>query len=750
MKSSKVVILLVGVFFMFQGFLLEAATFTVTNTNDSGAGSLRQAILDANANAGKDDIDFNIPTSDAGYGNWTGTADYWWKITLASDLPAITESVNINGFSQTTNVGDTNPGVVGTGGTVGVDAIPLPQYEKPEIEIDANDTANPLRIEVSVNDVLIDGIAIFNAAGEAIMPKAANGGKNYVEHCFVGVRADGSEPSEDLKNQSSGIRAGYISGMSSNVLSVSECYIGYNGESGVIGSRNDDANPVAPYVGATIEVEYCEVFANGWNSNSQDGIDGNGADNIIRYNLSYDNVDNGAGTNKAGSGGGIEIGGYSDLDNITNNIIENNTCFGNKYHGISLMRRPTGDIVSKNIVYDNNGPGILVTNRHYYDPFYHVHTYTRYNTISQNSLYGNDGLGIDLCNVEYDNYQNGDEVTFNNSTKTDINANEDIDFPVITNAIIDGNNLSISGYVGSLPDQVLFANCIVEFFISSFDGVTNPNPSVSNDSYPYHGEGKTYLGFLTTDANGNFSGSIDVSGSGFVLGDWITSTATDDSDNTSEFGENYQPEEPPTAVVLSTFTAVYANGSALLSWTTQSESNCLGWNVYRNTTDNFSHSLQINYEMIPGSGTSSETTEYSFIDEYPLEPGQDYYYWIEEHEVSGYVRSFGPIILSIPEEEESNNQEGLTKLFCYPTPFKENTNIGFQISKKSFIDLSIYNVKGQKIITLFNGEVSDVGKDFIFEWNGKDNTGKPVCEGIYFGVLKVNYKSYIQKIIFIR
>jgi hypothetical protein len=35
-------------------------TFTVTNTNNSGAGSLRQAILDANANAGADVITFNI------------------------------------------------------------------------------------------------------------------------------------------------------------------------------------------------------------------------------------------------------------------------------------------------------------------------------------------------------------------------------------------------------------------------------------------------------------------------------------------------------------------------------------------------------------------------------------------------------------------------------------------------------------------------------------------------------------------
>jgi hypothetical protein len=37
----------------------SGATFTVTNNNDAGAGSLRQAILDANANGGLDKIDFD-------------------------------------------------------------------------------------------------------------------------------------------------------------------------------------------------------------------------------------------------------------------------------------------------------------------------------------------------------------------------------------------------------------------------------------------------------------------------------------------------------------------------------------------------------------------------------------------------------------------------------------------------------------------------------------------------------------------
>lgn len=59
------------------------ATFTVSNTNDAGAGSLRQAILDANAAGGADTITFSL-----GAGS---------TITLANDLPQITEALTING-----------------------------------------------------------------------------------------------------------------------------------------------------------------------------------------------------------------------------------------------------------------------------------------------------------------------------------------------------------------------------------------------------------------------------------------------------------------------------------------------------------------------------------------------------------------------------------------------------------------------------------------------------------------------------
>jgi uncharacterized membrane protein len=72
---------------MTWGGLAFANVYTVTNTNDSGAGSLRQAITDANSHSGIDMIAFNI----------SGTGP---TITVSSSLPNITDPVMIDGTTQ--------------------------------------------------------------------------------------------------------------------------------------------------------------------------------------------------------------------------------------------------------------------------------------------------------------------------------------------------------------------------------------------------------------------------------------------------------------------------------------------------------------------------------------------------------------------------------------------------------------------------------------------------------------------------
>ncbi|WP_165232189.1 Calx-beta domain-containing protein [Aquisphaera insulae] len=85
------------------------ATFLVTNTNDSGAGSLRQAILNANADSTADNVWFRIPASTAPLldvpvsGFDPSTRE--WTIQLVSPLPTITSPVWIDGFTQGNGAG---------------------------------------------------------------------------------------------------------------------------------------------------------------------------------------------------------------------------------------------------------------------------------------------------------------------------------------------------------------------------------------------------------------------------------------------------------------------------------------------------------------------------------------------------------------------------------------------------------------------------------------------------------------------
>ncbi|MEO9802403.1 MAG: cadherin domain-containing protein [Reichenbachiella sp.] len=87
-NTSKRILLLTTLFTVLNLMSAQGqTTFTVSNTGDSGAGSLRQAILDAEANAGADVIDLT---------GINGT------ITLVSGLPNITEDLTINGAGTAT------------------------------------------------------------------------------------------------------------------------------------------------------------------------------------------------------------------------------------------------------------------------------------------------------------------------------------------------------------------------------------------------------------------------------------------------------------------------------------------------------------------------------------------------------------------------------------------------------------------------------------------------------------------------
>lgn len=85
----------------------------------------------------------------------------------------------------------------------------------------------------------------------------------------------------------------------------------------------------------------------------------------------------------------------------------------------------------------------------------------------------------------------------------------------------------------------------------------------------------------------------------------------------------------------------------------------------------------------------------------------------------------------------------INSLSNYPNPFNPITTIEFSILNDSKVELTIYNIKEQKIKTLVQNEFAKGSHSVI--WNGEDESGKPVSSGVYYYKLNVNGKTKAVK-----
>ncbi|MDP8232930.1 MAG: T9SS type A sorting domain-containing protein [Candidatus Zophobacter franzmannii] len=84
----------------------------------------------------------------------------------------------------------------------------------------------------------------------------------------------------------------------------------------------------------------------------------------------------------------------------------------------------------------------------------------------------------------------------------------------------------------------------------------------------------------------------------------------------------------------------------------------------------------------------------------------------------------------------------------YPNPFNPSTTISYNLNEKSFVEIEIYNLKGQKINTLLSDNRAK-GNHSV-EWDGKDQSKHHVSSGVYFYKLKVNDQSSMKKMILLK
>ena len=181
-------------------------SFSVTNTNDAGTGSLRQAIVSSDAVMGPNSINFNIP------GNGVQT------INVLSPLPTITQQVTVNGTSQPGYAG--SPVIVLDGTNAGSSAVGLTLHA-------SNSTVKGLVIDgFAVAGILIDGASADTITNDYLgVTAAGNGAKANFSGIVISGGAKGNFVTGDVisGNRDFGVE---LSGTGTTGNVVASDYIG--------------------------------------------------------------------------------------------------------------------------------------------------------------------------------------------------------------------------------------------------------------------------------------------------------------------------------------------------------------------------------------------------------------------------------------------------------------------------------------------------------------------------------------------
>ncbi len=503
----------------------QTTIFLVTNTNDSGAGSLRQAILDANAHAntgGPDAIYFNIP----GAGVHT--------IQPASALPVVIDPIIMDGATQ-------------PGANCNVWPPTL------QIELDGTNAGSTDGLLISggnstvrgliVNRFQVDGIGIFSSGG------------NTIQCNFVGTDSTGTSAQKNdqggviLNGQSNNIIGGVSPGMG-NVISANP-YAGISlaaADNNVVQGNYLGTNPT----GAALVVTpgyYPNrgILLTGGNNliggpdpamrniivSSLLGIDigaPSGSFNVIQGNYIGVDASGAVGLGNYSDGVAIETGAHDNkltanviasnqghginIHDATsvNNVIQGNWIGTDKTGTVSLPNNQDGihidgvagniiggTLVSQgNIIAHNNGRGIAIVNTAINNP------------LRGNAIFANVSLGIDL---------GADGVTFNHQGSI-TGPNNYQNYPVLTLATTDGSSVHVKGTLNST-------------FNTTFNIELFTNPTCDATAF---GEGQIFIGTFPVTTDGSGKASFDQTlATSVPEGQGVSATATDPSNNTSEF-----------------------------------------------------------------------------------------------------------------------------------------------------------------------------------------------------------------------
>jgi len=474
----------------FESSVDDSFLQTVTNTNDSGVGSLRSAISGANAH-GSGLISFAI-------GSGCGPH----VIKLDSPLPSIAVPLIVNGYTQT--------GAAVNDLDMGTDATFC-------VILESNDASvtKGLQIGTGAGDgvsLFVRGLAFSGFSESAIALGSGSG--SVIE----GNRFGGSVGGHALLANGAGIRLdanSHGTEVGSDDVADRNIIGGSTGGSGVLvfGSLSG-STPTGSHDNQIVN----NLIGVDWSS----GADGhftslpNGARGI--YLAGHDNEVSGNWIGDNAQAGIYVANGGAQKNTIENNAIgfyQGTSSHGNGTAGIRLDGAagdaPTANVIRYNLIGYNVAQGVWIG-------------IGRQNRTRQNYIYANGGLGIDLDAA-------GVLANDNDAAATTADfANRGQNYPVLSNAIGGATGGHFSGVLTSSAGD----------YRIDFYGTRGGCPAGDNRQGEYF-IGTVAASITITVVGGNGSASIDadlraqVNQALLLGGDGITATATDSAGNTSEF-----------------------------------------------------------------------------------------------------------------------------------------------------------------------------------------------------------------------
>lgn len=364
-----------------------------------------------------------------------------------------------------------------------------------------------------IADISERNIISGNTGGGILVQNSSTVG-TIVAGNFIGTDATGTAA---LPNGQAGVAVG--SGASNTLIGTDADGVADDAERNVISGNADagvSASPNTVVAGNFIGTDVTGTVALGnrfgvGTTGARIGTNSDGINDAAERNVISGNTDLNFGIGVFVSGSGsIVAGNYIGTD------VTGTAPLGNSLTGVRV-NFASGNTVLSNTIAFNGGDGVFVLGNS-----------STQNKISQNSVFSNGGLGIDLSNSFPPN-----GVTPNDLGDGDTGANNLQNFPIITASSFDGLNTTIGGTINS--------NANINLAIEVFSNVTG-HPSG-------FGEGGTFLGTTSslTDGAGNGTWTLVIPGD--VTNLVLTSTATDPAGNTSEFSASFQPvlAQPPVA-----------------------------------------------------------------------------------------------------------------------------------------------------------------------------------------------------------